>query len=90
MGLVVLELLLNFGRNLIAILFAGITYHTHTAKRIARALERLVGLKADNHFIVLIKIARTECRDSNNVFGVDIAYTALFTLLNKQLVKLFT
>ena len=89
-GLVVLELLLNLGRNLVAVLLARITDHTHAAERIACTLKRLIGLQTDNYLVVLVEIARAERRDGDNGLGVDIAYTALFTLLREQCVELLT
>ena len=89
-GLVVLEFLLDLGGNLVAVLLARITDHTHAAERVARTLERLVGLQADNHLVVLVQIARTECGDIDHGLGVDVAYTALFVLLCQQCVELLT
>lgn len=59
-GLVVLELLLNLGRNLVAVLLAGIAHHTHAAEQIACTLEQLIGLQADDNLVVLVEIARAE------------------------------
>ena len=89
-GLVVLELLLNLGRNLVAVLLARITDHTHAAERIACTLERLIGLQADDNLVVLVEIARAEGRDSDNGLCVDITDTALFALLREQCIELLT
>ena len=89
-GLVVLELLLNLGRNLIAVLLARITDHAHAAERIACTLERLIGLQADDNLVVLVEIARAEGRDGDNGLGVDITDTALFALLREQCIELLT
>ncbi len=87
-GLVILELLLDLRGDLIAVLLAGVAHHAHAAERVARTLERLVGLETDDDLAVLVEVAGAERGDGDDGFGVDVADAALFTLLCEQRVEL--
>ena len=87
-GLVVLELLLDFRGDLVAVLLAGVAHHAHAAERVAGALERLIGLEANDQLAVLVEVAGAERGDGDDGFGVDVADAALFALLGEQGIEL--
>ena len=86
-GLVILELLLDFRGDLVAVLLAGVAHHAHAAERVAGALERLIGLEADDDLAVLVEVAGAERGDGDNGFGVDVAHAALVALFCEQRVE---
>ena len=89
-GLVILELLLDLRGDLVAVLLAGVAHHAHAAERVARTLQRLVGLEADDDLAVLVEVAGAERGDGDDGFGVDVADAALFALLGEQGIELLS
>ena len=84
MRFVMPEFFLNPGGDLIAIGLAGVAHHAHPAERVAGALERLVGLQADDDLVFPIQIARAERVNRDNGFGIDIQHAALFAFRREQ------
>ena len=87
-GLVVFELLLNFGGDFIAIGFAGGAHHAHAAKGVAGPLQGLVGLQAHDDVFLLVQVAGAKAGGGDDGLGVHLQSAAVCVLLQKQILKL--
>ena len=66
------EMLFNFGVQRVAVLLQSGFGHAHTAVQVYDALQRSVGLQADDHLVVSVNIAGSEVVDAGDGIGFHI------------------
>ena len=79
------EEFLHFGVEMIAVILAGLLCHPDPAVGHHRALEGLIGLEADDLFLLLIQITGPVAEDGGNDLGIHIQHAARLTLFLGEL-----